>query len=93
MSDRSVYENEVFSQILAPFRPKPGISDADRAGEYHAMKLVAEAYPSFVRAVQIAIEHTDLRKDALTDALAGLADAMPDLIAWTEKISDARRGY
>jgi hypothetical protein len=34
---------------------------------------------------------TELRRDALDDLLAGLADTTPDRRAWDEAIAEARR--
>ena len=35
---------------------------------------------------------TDLRRDALSDLLTGLADATPDRRAWDEAIAEALHG-
>lgn len=92
------YERELLSTFAAIAttnlrRRAPELSDADRDGEYRAQRLFFAALGDFKAQVNDALLSTSLRKDALTELLAGLDDAAPDPAAWDEAVSDARRGY
>lgn len=94
MHARAAYEAELLNAFanLGANRA-PSLSDDDRDGEYRAMELVQRATAAFVSAIQNAAALSDLRKAHLEEALTVIADAMPDIAAWDEAISNARRGY
>jgi hypothetical protein len=90
---RRAYERDVlagFARLAG--RRAPGLSDQDRDGEYRAQSLFYAALARFKGEVEGAAPLTDLRRDALGDLLAGLADATPDRRAWDEAIAEARHG-
>lgn len=92
------YERELLSTFANLWganlaRRAPELSDADRDGEYRAQQMFFVALEEFKAKVNDALLSTALRKDALTELLAGLDDAAPDPAAWDEAVSDARRGY
>lgn len=93
MDDRSVYERAVLSTIERIARGEPGISDADRNGEYAAMKVFYPALEAFRTAIRFCAENSDLRGDMFRDILQSLEDNAPDQAIWDEAISDARRNY
>ena len=90
---RRAYERELLSTFANIARRAPELSDADRDGEFRAQQLFFAALAEFKTRVNDALSSTALRKDALTELLAGLDDAAPDPAAWDEAVSDARRGY
>ena len=90
---RRAYERELLSTFANIARRAPELSDADRDGEYRAQRVFFAALEEFKAQVNDALRSTSLRRDALTEMLAGLDDAAPDPLAWDEAVSDARRGY
>lgn len=93
MDRRQAYELEILSTFAGLGRRAPELSDTDRDNEYAAQKTFFAALNAFTSEVRAAQSLSTLRRDALSELLAGLADATPDLRAWEESISDARRGY
>jgi len=90
---RRAYERELLSTIANIARRAPELSDADRDGEFRAQQVFFAALAEFKTQVNDALLSTALRKDALTELLAGLDDTAPDRAAWDETVSDAKRGY
>jgi hypothetical protein len=90
---RQAYELEILSTFARFGTRTPALSDADRDHEFLAQKTFYAALGNFRREVERAQSLTGLRKDALSDLLAALADATPDAEAWDEAIANARRGY
>jgi hypothetical protein len=92
---RQAYELEILSTFarMGARTRAPELSDADRDQEFLAQKTFFAALTDFRREVESAQSLTGLRKDALSDLLAALADAAPDAEAWDEAIANARMGY
>jgi hypothetical protein len=90
---RQAYELEILSTFARFGTRAPEISDTDRDHEFLAQKTFFAALADFRRKVERAQTLTEFRKDALGDLLAALADATPDVEAWDEAITNARRGY
>lgn len=92
MDRRQAYERNVLSSFarLAD-RRAPGLSDEDHDGEYRAQRIFYDALSRFRARIADAAPLTELRRDALDDLLAGLADTTPDRRAWDEAIAEARR--
>ncbi len=89
---RHAYEQDVLSTFARlAGRRAPGISDADRDGEYRAQQIFYTALDRFRSQVADASPLTDLRRDALGDLLANLDDTTPDRRAWDEAIMETRR--
>ncbi len=89
---RHDYEQDVLSTFARlAGRRAPGISDDTRDGEYRAQRIFYAALERFRADVANAAPFTDLRRDALSDLLAGLEDTTPDRRAWDEAIMGARR--
>ena len=93
MDHRLAYEAELLSTFARMGRRTPELSDADRDREFLAQRIFFAALDAFKSDVQKAASLSGLRKDALSELLTALADATPDVTAWDEAISDARRGY
>ena len=93
MTARTQYEKDVFTAILAPFRPAPAISDETRDDETRACDMLKAAYAQFVSVAQDSAALSTIRKDQITDMLALLADTCPDFEAWEERIAYERMGY
>ena len=93
MDRRQAYEVEVLSTFARLGRTTPELSDADRDHEFRAQRILFSALDTFKSEVQTAAAFTELRKDALDELLATLADATPDATAWDEAIAARRRGY
>ena len=88
--DRAAYERDVLSAFARlAGRRAPGLSDEDRTNEFQAQEIFYAALARFEGAVKEAHPLTALRTDALTDLLAGLADATPDRERWTHAIMEA----
>jgi hypothetical protein len=88
---RHAYEQDVLSTFARlAGRRAPGISDADRDGEYRAQQIFYTALACFRSHVADASPLTDLRHDALSDLLANLDDTTPNRRAWDEAIAGAR---
>lgn len=89
---RHDYEQDVLSTFARlAGRRAPGISDETLGGEYRAQRIFYAALERFRADVANAAPFTDLRRDALSDLLAGLEDTTPDRRAWDEAIMGARR--
>ncbi|MBS0281602.1 MAG: hypothetical protein JSR25_10610 [Proteobacteria bacterium] len=89
---RHDYEQDVLSAFARlAGRRAPGISDETLGGEYRAQRIFYAALERFRADVANAAPFTDLRRDALSDLLAGLEDTTPDRRAWDEAIMGARR--
>ena len=93
MDRRQAYELEILSTFSRLGSRTPELSDADRDDEFLAQKTFFAALAIFRRDVEAAQSLTQLRKDALGDLLASVADAAPDALAWEEAIAEARWGY
>ncbi len=93
MDHRLAYEAELLSTFARMGRRAPELSDTDRDHEFLAQRIFFAALEAFKGEVCEAASLSGLRKDALSELLIGLADATPDVTAWDEAISDARRGY
>ena len=91
--DRQDYEREILSTFARIARGEPGISDADKNGEYAAMKVFYPALEAFLTAVKFCAENSDLRGDMFRDILQSLEDNAPDAEIWEEAIINAKRGY
>lgn len=88
---RHDYEQDVLSSFARlAGRRALGISDETLDGEYRAQRIFYAALDRFRADVADAAPFTDLRRDALSDLLDGLADTTPDRRAWDEAISEAR---
>lgn len=92
MDRRQAYERDVLSSFARlAGRHAPGISDDEHDGEIRAQAIFYDALSLFRARVADAAPLTELRRDALDDLLAGLADTTPDRRAWDEAIAEARR--
>ncbi|MBN9555606.1 MAG: hypothetical protein J0H61_13220 [Alphaproteobacteria bacterium] len=92
MDRRQAYERNVLSSFARlAGRRAPGISDDEHDGEVRAQAIFYNALDHFRTKVADAAPLTELRRGALDDLLAGLADTTPDRRAWDEAIAEARR--
>jgi len=91
---RREYEGEVINLFANMGRaPRSTISDADYENELSSAAIFYNALMQFRSRVLASKELTGMRKDALTELLDGLEDLTPNMTAWEEEISNAKRGY
>lgn len=94
MNARFQYEGEVINLFANMGRAQRSkISDADYENELSSAAIFYNALMQFRSRVLASKELTGMRKEALTELLDGLEDLTPNMTAWEEDISNARRGY
>lgn len=97
MNARAKYEAGVMAEVIqlftSPRPPRSTISDADYENELAAAAIFYNALKQFRGATLEASKLSEMRKSALTELLDSLEDLTPNMTAWEEEISNARRGY